>query len=167
MNFRSSVVGGLVLVIATISAASARDFEMGGDNQYPNSIMAPEPGSAAHHRAAASRRTRHSGNSHAPKSVATQSPHSSFYAVRGSSGSVLPTPLPRTQLIPPEGGAIAATPALPQQQGSIVLPGMNPIPNLPHGSETFQDRASRCAHQQGLYGVPATASNQYMGACTM
>jgi hypothetical protein len=36
---------------------------------------------------------------------------------------------------------------------------------LPHGVETFQDRASRCAHQQGLYGVPGTASNQYMSAC--
>jgi hypothetical protein len=77
----------------------------------------------------------------------------------------LPTPLPRTQAIPPEGGGIAAVPALPQEQGPTFLPGRNPIPNLPHGPETFQDRASRCAHQQGLYGVPGTASNQYMSAC--
>jgi hypothetical protein len=167
MNLRLSVVGGLALVIATIQGASARDFEMGGDNQYSNSIMAPEPGTAVHHRAAASRRARHISNSLAPKSVAIQSPHRNFYAVRGSSGSVLPTPLPRTQLIPPEGGGIPATSALPQQQGATVLPGMNPVPNLPHGPETFQDRASRCAHQQGLYGVPATASNQYMSACAM
>ena len=31
--------------------------------------------------------------------------------------------------------------------------------------ETFQDRASRCVMQQGLYGVPGGASTQYMGAC--
>jgi hypothetical protein len=48
-----------------------------------------------------------------------------------------------------------------------VLPGMNPIPNLPHGTETFQDRASRCAQQQGLYGVPATATGIYMHTCAM
>jgi hypothetical protein len=136
------------------AAAQARYFEMGGDNQYPYSIMAPEPGTH--------RRT----PSQAVKPLA-KSAHVHVMTARGSSGSVLPTPLPRTQAIPPEGGAIAATPALPQQQGPTMLPGMNPIPNLPHGPETFQDRASRCAHQQGLYGVPATASNQYMSACSM
>ena len=46
------------------------------------------------------------------------------------------------------------------------MPGLaNPVPNLPHGAETFQDRASRCVMQQGLYGVPGGASTQYMGAC--
>jgi hypothetical protein len=42
---------------------------------------------------------------------------------------------------------------------------MRAIPNLAHGPETFQDRASRCAFQSGLYGVPGTLRNQYMGAC--
>jgi hypothetical protein len=47
-----------------------------------------------------------------------------------------------------------------------VVPGLaRPIPNLSHGPETFQDRASRCAFQQGINGVPGTASNRYMGAC--
>jgi hypothetical protein len=46
------------------------------------------------------------------------------------------------------------------------VPGLaRPIPNLPHGAETFQDRASRCAYQQGINGVPGTASTRYMGAC--
>jgi hypothetical protein len=84
---------------------------------------------------------------------------------RGSSGSVLPTPLPRTQLIPPEGRSTPVA-LLPQEQPPTVVPGLaRPIPNLSHGPETFQDRASRCAFQQGLNGVPGTASNRYMGAC--
>ena len=79
---------------------------------------------------------------------------------------MLPAPLPRTRLIPPEGGGAPITHALPQEQGPSVVPGVaNPVPNLPHGAETFQDRASRCAFQSGLYGVPGTARSQYMGGC--
>jgi hypothetical protein len=33
----------------------------------------------------------------------------------------------------------------------------------PGGTETFQDRAARCAHQAGVYGQATTGS--YMGAC--
>jgi len=98
--------------------------------------------------------------------LARQETGKAFPTVRGSSGSVLPTPLPRTPLIPPEGGGTLTMHALPQEQGPTVLPGAsNPIPNLPHGPETFQDRASRCATQQSLYNVPGTLKNQYMGSC--
>jgi hypothetical protein len=77
-----------------------------------------------------------------------------------------PTPLPRTPFIPPEGGAAFTTHPLPQEQGRTVLPGGNSVPNLLHGAETFQDRASRCSFQAGLYGVPnGTSPQQYMGAC--
>jgi hypothetical protein len=153
-------------VIATSAAARARDIEMGGDSNYPYSIMAPELGSG-HHRAVAPSRSRHLKSPSAEKSLAARPPRTSSYAVRGSSGVVLPTPLPKTQLIPPEGGSAPIIRAAPQEQGPTVLPGMNPIPNLPHGTETFQDRASRCAQQQGLYGVPATATGIYMHTCAM
>jgi hypothetical protein len=89
-----------------------------------------------------------------------------LYAARGSSGSVLPTPLPRTELIPPEGGGTLTLPPLQQEQGPTRIPGTAKIiPNLPHSQETFQDRASRCTFQAGLYGVPGNLRNQYMGAC--
>jgi hypothetical protein len=151
------------LAIAASGAAHARDIEMGGDSNYPYSIMTPEPGTG-HHRAAAPvpARSRHLKSPGAEKPLATRS-----YAVRGTSGVVLPTPLPKTQLIPPEGGSAPIIHTGPQEQGPTVLPGMNPIPNLPHGTETFQDRASRCAQQQGLYGVPATATGIYMHTCAM
>jgi hypothetical protein len=58
----------------------------------------------------------------------------------------------------------------------IVLPNGQSVPNLPPvrqgivpggGRETFGDRAARCAHQSGLYGVPAGQQNAYMHSCTM
>jgi hypothetical protein len=153
-----------LIVLTTYGIAQARDVEMGGDSNYPYSIMAPEPGTGHH---GVSARSRHLESPSAEKPLAARPPRTSSYAVRGSSGVVLPTPLPKTQLIPPEGGSAPIIRAAPQEQGPTVLPGMNPIPNLPHSTETFQDRASRCAQQQGLYGVPATATGIYMHTCAM
>ena len=160
------LITALALVMAASAVADARDIEMGGDSNYPYSIMTPEPGTG-HHRALAAARSRHIKSLGAEKPLAARPPRTSSYAVRGSSGVVVPTPLPKTQLIPPEGGSAPIIHTGPQEQGPTVLPGMNPIPNLPHGTETFQDRASRCAQQQGLFGVPATATGIYMHTCAM
>jgi hypothetical protein len=152
----------LALIASQVAPAAAQGYQ-----GYPYSIMTPEPGTAGHNRAttAAPARSPHGSLLGREKFVAKLHRGPKVFVSHGSSGSVLPTPLPRTQAIPPEGGGIAAAPALPHEQGPTFLPGRNPIPNLPHGPETFQDRASRCAHQQGLNGVPGTASNQYMSAC--
>ncbi len=157
---------GVVFAVAVGAIAQARDIEMGGDSNYPYSIMAPELGTG-HHRAAAPARSRHLKSPAAEKPLVARPPRTISYAVRGSSGVVLPIPLPKTQLIPPEGSSAPIIHTGPQEQGPTMLPGMNPIPNLPHGPETFQDRASRCAQQQGLYGVPATATGIYMHTCAM
>jgi hypothetical protein len=84
----------------------------------------------------------------------------------GSSAYVAPAPLPSSQ-IPP------ARPVPPQLQPStrqgppIWLPGLaSPIPSLPHGPETSQDRQARCIFQSRLYGVPPTNLSQYLGLCT-
>src|SRR5262249_27598917 len=144
--------------VAAGGVAQARDFEMGGDTNY--SIMAPEPGTG-HHRTTTPART--------PKSLRATKPQtfSRSYPVRGSSGLVLPTPLPRTEAIPPEGDSAPMLRPPLQQQGPTILPGLNPIPNLPHGTETFQDRAARCAQQQALYNVPPGSSALYMHTCAM
>ena len=155
-------------VVTAVAAAVARDFEMGGDNQFPYSIMKPEPGIVPHRRATVAApvpkhhpallgHEKFVGKLHRPRGVFTS---------RGSSGSVLPTPLPRTPLIPPEGSGSLTLPPVSQEQGPSIVPGVtNPVPNLPRGPETFQDRASRCAFQSGLYNVPGTARTQYMGYC--
>ena len=38
-------------------------------------------------------------------------------------------------------------------------------PQAPRGSETYQDRAARCAHQAGVYGQAAGDRNAYIGGC--
>lgn len=165
MGVRYSLIFGFAIAMAVSAAAQARDFEMGGDTGFPYSIMAPERGSAPRHHGKASAKNRHVTTPH-PRELTKPHPQANLSVVRGSSGSVLPTPLPRTELIPPEGGGRLTLPALPQGQGPSVVPGVaNPVPNLPHGTETFQDRASRCAFQSGLYNVPGTARSQYIGGC--
>jgi hypothetical protein len=150
-----------ILFLSAAGPAAAQDYP-----GFPDTILAPARGALPHHRAGSKRMT------HAQAARLLRTPsgkqHGRHVAVaRGSPGSVLPTPLPRTPLIPPEGGATAAAPVAPQEQGPTIVPGLaNPVPNLPHGPETFQDRASRCAFQQGLYNVPGNMSTQYMGACT-
>jgi hypothetical protein len=88
----------------------------------------------------------------------------------GSSAYIAPVPLPS-----PQNPPAAPVPPLPNQstrQGPpIWVPGLapgltNPVPNLPHGPETSQDRRSRCMFQSGLYGVPITNFSQYMGLCS-
>lgn len=133
---------------------------------YPYTIMAPEHGAIRHHRPEASRRAARPRAEQMTRTPAGHRSHRNVTVARSSSGSVLPAPLPRTRLIPPEGSGTAAVRVAPQQQGPTVVPGLaNPVPNLPHGAETFQDRASRCVMQQGLYNVPGAASTRYMGAC--
>jgi hypothetical protein len=140
-----------LFAVAVIFCSGATHALEPGDDQYPNSIIAPEPGS-------------HSPL-HAVKPLTPQTLHHHFRYAHGSSGSVLPTVLPKTQAIPPEGGSLAATPTLPQEQSPTILPNGRSVANLPHGPETFQDRASRCTHQQALNNISASASTQYMAAC--
>ncbi len=165
MGKRYSLIFGFALVTAFGAAAPARDFEMGGDSNFPYSIMAPERGAAPRHHVKTLTKKRHVTTAH-PRALAKKAPRTDLSVVHGSSGSVLLTPLPRTELIPLEEGGGLTLPASPQQQGPSVVPGVaNPIPNLPHGPETFQERASRCAFQSGLYNVPGTARSQYIGGC--
>jgi hypothetical protein len=52
-------------------------------------------------------------------------------------------------------------------QTGQVLPNLPTVaPSGPGGTETFQDRAARCAHQAGVYGPSATGDrNAYIGGC--
>jgi hypothetical protein len=132
---------------------------------YPYSIMTPEAGAAPHARTI--RRKAHGAFAHRQASAARRQPTGrNGRAASVSPRIVLPVPLPRTELIAPAGGGVAATPAPAQEQQPTIVPGVpKPIPNLPHSTETFQDRASRCAFQQQLYNVPGNLSARYMGAC--
>jgi hypothetical protein len=150
--------------VLAMMAVAPRPAATQGYQGYPYSIMTPEPGSR--HRGGTAIPPADSRTSPEPSGSATARYPRRALVARGSSGSVLPTPLPRTRLIPPEGQSAPIVRAPPPQQPPTVVPGIaRPIPNLSHGAETFQDRASRCAFQQSINGVPGTASNRYMGAC--
>jgi hypothetical protein len=153
VNRKLALIFGFMAWVTLGGIVQARDFEMGGDNSYPNSIMTPEPGA---HRPF-----------HTRKPMSPQTFHHQFRYAHGSSGSVLPTPLPKTQALPPVSSSmptVKPNTAITEQPPTI-LPNGRSVPNLPHGPETFQDRASRCAHQQGLNNIPGSASTQYMAAC--
>lgn len=151
MRLLRHLVPLFILFLCASGHAGAQDYP-----GFPYMIMAPAHGAAAHHRVEISKRA-------APLHHQVRR---NVAVARGSSGSVLPTPLPRTPLIPPEGGSGAMVGVAAQEQGPTTVPGLaNPVPNFPHGAETFQDRASRCVMQQGLYGVPGGASTAYTGAC--
>jgi hypothetical protein len=174
MSIRSdSLCAALMFCLFASGAAQAQGYP-----GYPYSIMTPERGAGAHQRALQHRRSttsepmmpaavpRHRPSLLGREKFIAKLHRRGLYAARGSSGSVLPTPVPKTQLIPPEGGGTLTLPPLQEEQGPTRIPGTAKIiPNLPHGQETFQDRASRCTFQSGLYGVPGNLRNQYMGAC--
>jgi len=124
-------------VSATAVRAAERD-----PSSDPYSIMRPEPGSKPEPWLA-------------PK---YQSPRGLPQSPDTARTQPLPRPSVRVRRPPPP----------------TVLPNGQAVPNLPPvnqglvpggGAETFGDRAARCAHQSGLYGVPAGQQGGYMGAC--
>jgi len=86
--------------------------------------------------------------------------------VGGSSAYIGPAPLPSSQ-IPSAGPVPPLLQPRMREEPPIWLPGIaSPVPSLPHGQETSQDRRARCMFQSGLYGVPITNFSQYMGLCS-
>lgn len=69
--------------------------------------------------------------------------------------------------------ATPKAPAAPKVPPPIIAPETGrALPNLPtispsgpRGTETFQDRAARCAHQAGVYGEAAGNRSAYIGRC--
>ena len=67
----------------------------------------------------------------------------------------------------------AAAPTRPNVPPPIVVPETGrALPNMPtlspsgpRGTESFQDRAARCAHQAGAYGDAAGNRGAYIGTC--
>jgi hypothetical protein len=162
-----------ILCVLLPQAAQAQGYP-----GYPYSIMTPERSSGIHQRA-----VQHRGASAAettpatPATTAATEPHHpsllgrenrrGLYAVRGSSGSVLPTPLPRTQLILPEGGGALTLAPQQQEQGPTRIPGTAKIIlRLPHGQETFPGPCLALRVPIGaLRDVPGNLRNRYMGSC--
>ena len=66
----------------------------------------------------------------------------------------------------PEPRGIRAEPPPIVLPGSgRVIPNLPPSPDVPAARESAQDRSIRCAHQAGVFGVPAEQRNLYIGTC--
>jgi hypothetical protein len=84
-----------------------------------------------------------------------------YVAPRGSTEHVvIPSP---AQV--PQPRAVVPPPLYVPQTGQL-LPNLPTVaPSGPNGTETYQDKAMRCAHQAGVYGAAAGERNGYIGAC--
>ena len=83
-----------------------------------------------------------------------------YHSPRGTPQHVV---IPRSQPIEPPRAAVPPP---------LIAPNGQPLPNLPivapsgpHGTETYQDRAARCAHQAGVYGAAAGDRAGYINSC--
>lgn len=84
-----------------------------------------------------------------------------YKSPRGSTEHVVippPAPAPRARAsVPP--------PIYVPETGRLLPNLPTPAPSGPHGTETYQDRAVRCAHQAGVYGPAAGNGSAYINNC--
>ena len=84
-----------------------------------------------------------------------------YKSPRGSTEHVV-IPRPAPALPPPA----TVPPPLYVPQTGQTLPNLPTVSGSgPGGRETSQDRAARCAHQAGVYGMAAGDRNAYIGGC--
>jgi hypothetical protein len=81
---------GLMLTAAAAGSAAARDFEMGGDSQYPYSLMRPAPSAAPYHHPGLSAVHRERAARHSATPMAQQDTSRQYHRLHGSSGAVRP-----------------------------------------------------------------------------
>jgi hypothetical protein len=154
----------LIVLVMLALAAPAFAIESGGGDGGTINIMKPEPGTppAKHRRA-----RKHERQTEQPKGFGVKED-----TRRGSSDTVYPAPLPRPEhpLPVPHQEVVTPAPKVPPPlyvpQTGRTLPNLPTIGAGPGGAETSQDRATRCAHQAGVYGPTATGNpNAYIGGC--
>jgi hypothetical protein len=73
---------------------------------------------------------------------------------------------PSRRVSPPHTGRAKVPPPIIVPETGRALPNLPTVsPSGPNGTETYQDRALRCAHQAGVYGQAAGNRNAYIGTC--
>jgi hypothetical protein len=79
-------------------------------------------------------------------------------------GTVKRVVIPRSTAIQPPNTTVPPPIVVPQT-GQVLQNLPTVSGSGPRGAETYQDRASRCAHQAGVYGQAAGDRNAYIGTC--
>jgi hypothetical protein len=84
---------------------------------------------------------------------------------RSPRGTVKHVVIPHPGTVPQSRAATVPPPIIVPQTGRA-LPNLPTVSGSgPGGTETFQDRAARCAHQAGVYGQAAGDRGNYIGTC--
>ena len=123
-----------VLLLAIVAPAVAHAQ---ANDDY--TIMAPEPGR--------------------PQELPTPWLPPKYKSPRGSHNRVVPVPQQRPRYVEPR----TPPPLVVPQTGQVVPQAPIVAPSGPHGTETFQDKASRCVGQSSAPG--AGNPNAYVGTC--
>lgn len=80
-------------------------------------------------------------------------------------GTVKRVTIPKSTIVSPPNPQVPQTPIIVPQTGRA-LPNLPTVTGSgPGGSETYQDRAVRCAHQAGVYGQAAGDRGTYITTC--
>ena len=127
------------MVVAAVFAllAPAAAHAQSEDGRYD--IMRPEPGH--------------------PEELPTPWLPPKYKSPRGSHNRVEPVPQQRPRVVAPR----QPPPLVVPQTGQVVPQSPVISPSGPHGTETFQDRATRCVGQSSAPG--AGNPNAYVGTC--
>lgn len=85
-----------------------------------------------------------------------------YRSPRGTKQHITP---PRHAPPPPVPAAKVPPPIIAPETGRALPNLPTPSPSGPHGTETFQDRAARCANQASIYGNAVGNRSAYIGTC--
>ena len=75
-------------------------------------------------------------------------------------GTVKHVVIPKSKIVTPPSAAVPPDVFVPQTGRTF-----QNLPTQGRGTETSQDRATRCSHQAGVYGQTGGARGSYMGSC--
>lgn len=79
---------------------------------------------------------------------------------KSPSGKVQQVRIPKSKIVNPSSATDPGYVYVPQTGRTF-----QNLPTPGRGTETFQDRATRCTHQAGVYGQTGSARSAYMGSC--
>lgn len=128
------------LILAMLAAAALLAPAVGrAQTNGDYNIMAPEPGR--------------------PQELPTPWLPPKYKSPRGSHNRVVPVPKQQPRYVRP----VTPPPLVVPQTGQVVPQAPILSPSGPHGTETFQDKASRCVAQSSAPGAGNPAA--YVGTC--
>jgi hypothetical protein len=83
---------------------------------------------------------------------------------RSPRGTVKHVTIPKSTIVNPPDTQVPPPIVVPQT--GRALPNLPTLSGSgPRGTETYQDRATRCVHQAGVYGQAAGDRGTYIGTC--